>query len=146
MKVNRRSFFGVAAAAPVAAKQAVTSVIEYEKAAGSLGGAMPAYTLTNYGGSVNAMEDASWLKRELQGLMSRKKEIGTADYASYQRDLAAFIQIDNRRATSPAVRALLIAEERARRDKARELSYLDQQIKAVKEKLGPLAMIFEGGE
>ena len=141
MKVNRRSFFSVAAAAPVAAKQAVASVLEYEKANGL------ANQVGLTGGVSYAVPDSvpgDWIKGELEDALSRKKRLSTSEPdVAYHRDLAAYIQIDNRRATSPAVRALLIAEERGRRQKARELSYLDERIADLKEKLGPLGVLFD---
>jgi len=151
VKVNRRSFFGVAAAAPVAAKQAVTSVLEYEKSAGVN------HIKSSYYGSAKSVAGllgdrdnsppTDFLRHELKEVLSQRKM--TAENGpdlSYERDLAAYIQIDNRRATSPAIRSMLISEEKAKRAKARELSYLDRRIADLKEKLGPLAMIFEGGE
>lgn len=140
MKVNRRSFFSVAAAAPVAAKQVATSVLDYEaKVDRNFAG-----TPIGYGGSA-LPSDSSWLQSELkEAIQSRRKLETQQPRNNYARDIAAYIQIDNRRSTSPAVRALLIAEERAKREKARELSYIDQRIADLKEKLGPLAMIFEG--
>lgn len=143
MNVNRRSFFGVAAAAPVAAKQAVTSVLEYEKAAALSNSA----TMISGGVSSGIPQQVphEWLKSELKDALLRKKRLaGEQPNSSHHRDMVAFIQIDNRRATSPAVRALLIAEERARREQARELSYLDRRIAEMKEQLGPLAALFEG--
>lgn len=140
MKLNRRSFFGAAAAAPVAAKQAVSSVLEYERTAGA--GMLNVAASVPNGIYPGMSED--YLKDELKSLISRKANVSKSDYGEdYRRDLAALIQIDNRRATSPAVKALLIAEERARRDKARELSYIDRQIAQIKEKLGPLGVMFD---
>lgn len=140
MKVNRRSFFGVAAAAPVAAKQVATSVLDYEAKVDRSFAASP----IGFGGS-SLPNDSSWLQSELkEAMQSRRKLEAEQPRNNYARDLAAYIQIDNRRSTSPAVKALLIAEERAKREKARELSYIDKRIAEIKEKLGPLAILFEG--
>jgi len=149
VKVNRRSFFGVAAAAPVAAKQAVTSVLEYDKATGT---GLLSKVSGFYGGVPEKCPDATapsstyWQDELRYALQQRRSIKESTPVRHHALDLAAFVQIDNRRATSPAVKALLIAEERAKREKARELSYIDERIAELKEKLGPLAMIFDGGE
>lgn len=141
MKVNRRSFFGVAAAAPVAAKQVATSVLDYEvKSAQTFVGT----PTIGYGLSASASTDRSWLQSELKDAVQSRRKLETQQPRNnYASDLAAYIQIDNRRATSPAVKALLIAEERARREKARELFYIDERIADLKEKLGPLGVLFD---
>jgi hypothetical protein len=137
MKVNRRGFFAAAAAAPVAVKQAVTSVLDYEKyfegpSTGRVLGGLP--SSSDY---AEATAHKGWLQEKLEGLVARRRgAVSGALYGDCHRDHVAYIQIDNRRATSPVMRALFIAEEKERREKARELSYLDQQIEEVKKKLG----------
>lgn len=144
MKVSRRNFFGVAAVAPVAAKQAVekaVSVLAYEKTSGRVGGVIG--NAASYGGIMPENPSCGWMQEEIKHLLQQRKKASERTYEHDVGELQSAMRIDGMRSVSPGVRARWIYEDRMSRAKAREVSYIDERINELKENLGPLGAIFE---
>ena len=136
--VGRRAFLKFMSAAPVAAPAAAkASVLELEKQFGM--GDMPSAGYVGYPVATQA-DTVSYLQQELKDLLCRRKEATSRERDSngYENDLAGDLRIDGMRSVSPVNRARLIAEQRSRRQRARDLSNIDRNIAKIKERLGPL--------
>lgn len=140
-KVARRSFLKLMGAAPVAAPAAAKAgVLEFEEA---WTGMPPRGVVgAEYGGStgVNAMQCPSspaYWGEELKHLLARRQHVEASE-DNLQLDLMADLRIDGLRSVSAVNRARMIAEDRSRRSKLRELSWLDERIAEAKQKMGPL--------
>ena len=137
--MNRRAFFGVAAAAPVAAKQAVSALAFEAQNANTIGlvGGL------NYAYPTPEMPTGDWMRDELASLLKRRTRMETEPLPPHVTATAVAMQIDGLRSVSGPVKARMIAEERRRRDMANELSYIDEKIAEYREKLGPLGELFK---
>ena len=138
MNVSRRKFFGAAAASTIAAKQAAAkSVLAFEaQSASNL--AAPVSSL----GVPDLPADDGWIKQELRSLIEQRKSWTEAPAPS-AGDSQSAIRIDGMRSLSPSTRARMIHEDRDRRAREANLTYIDKRIKKLKEKLGPLGGLFE---
>ncbi len=129
----------MAAAAPIAAKQ-VASVLAFERShpyplmGGGLGDAVPKGP--GWDQTSDPIAEQTWLQHELDELIKRRSEVDA--HLPTQTAIASALRIDGLRSVSSPVRALMIDADRQRRDRERELSYVDKRIKELKDKLGPL--------
>lgn len=142
MKVNRRSFFSVAAAAPVAAKQAV-SALAYEAKAQGLNAGLMAADYRSIGGSIGGPSDGGWMQQELKALLHRRSKLENEPLPEHVSATSEAMGIDGLRSVAGPVRARMIAEARRRRELAIERSYIDRMITEYREKLGSLGALFE---
>jgi hypothetical protein len=143
MKVSRRVLFGVGAGAAIAGPNVVKSALVHGADLGSsampamgsvLSGAVPAFIGDSSG--PNKAETPTFLLDQLKRLAIQRDDTvkNTKPYLCVAGDL----RIDGLRSVSVASRARMIAEERAKRELANQLSWIDKQIEDVKKQLGIL--------
>jgi len=134
--VGRRSFLKFMSAVPVAAPMAAkASVLEFEKAVIAngvpIGNGQPYLQASTHDLPIEYMRD------EISSLIKRKTKV-ESNKNEFVMDTASDMSIDGLRSVSAVNRARMIAEEREQRGKRRELSFLDERIADLKERLGLL--------
>lgn len=130
---NRRGFLKALAAAPIAAPIVMKTTAE-RMMVGSPPSLIGAYGM---GGTAIAGSNTDWVKEELANVLGRKKKIhsGKARKGNVNEP-GIYARVDALRSVSPTHRIRMAREEISTKYEANELSYLDEQIENLKEKLG----------
>lgn len=135
-KLSRRNFFGASAGAVVAAPKLAQSLTAADPNAIGQG----AIGLSSGGYPVPCDPTNDYWLDELKSALRSRKRVKTPTSLGdrYASQVERF-RLDGMRSLSPVTRARLAFEHEQRRATERELSYIDERIADLKEKLGPLA-------
>lgn len=134
MNSSRRGFLKVMAATPVAAPAMMKSTAE-ALSIGSLNAPIAAY---GFGGSVSSDQvPEDWMKKEVKNLLARKKRVETRAENEIRNEHVRFAcEVDALRSVSAVSRVRIAQSRIAAHERSRELSYIDQELERMKEKLG----------
>lgn len=134
-RLSRRNFFGASAGAVVAAPKLAQSLTSADA---NVAGQRIGLSSPGYPESPCDEENDYWLG-ELKNYLRRRKAVRVTELGDDRANQVERFRLEGMRSLSPATRARMAFEDEQRRSAARELSYIDEQIADLKERLGPLA-------
>ena len=120
----------------MAGPSVVQSVLQAEVSFVPAGNLVPSSSAGAFYGLGASSNDADYLKHELARLVEQRAKIDVAAQEYPAQNMGADIMLDGLRSISPANRARMIKENRARRERIENQLWLDKGIAEIRKKLG----------